>query len=143
MYYEGIGYLNASKISSFNLCGCEMSQCLLPRMTLLFLSLSEMRFDFLDVTVSIWAWLPSAILFLLVLFIPPLLSEVMNMKSEEACVAASSLSSTVFPKYKRDSPRFPRLIPSFTTCISRVDFSEPLLMMTKFFFFLGISFEWK
>lgn len=36
-------------------CGCEMSQCLLRRMTSLILSLCKTGFDFLDVTVSVWA----------------------------------------------------------------------------------------
>ncbi len=81
-----------------------MSQCLLRRMTSRFLSLSKMRFDFLDVTVygsSLHQLYSPCSLFCL--FPPPthtLLLEVMNMKSEAACVAASSLSSTVIPKYK-------------------------------------------
>lgn len=54
------------------------------------------------------------------------------MKSEVACVAASSLSSTVIPQYKRHSPGLHRLIPLFTTCISRIDF------LTSFW---RISFE--
>lgn len=113
-------------------CGCEMSQYLLRRMTSLFLSLCKMRFDFLDVTVSIWglASISYTLLACCFVYFSPLLSDVMNMKSEVACVAASSHSSTVIPKYKRHSPRLHRLIPLFTTCTSRADFSEPLLMMT-------------
>ena len=143
LYYEAIRSLNASEIFLFQFvaraCGCEMSQCSLRRMTSLFLSLSKMRFDFLDVTVGIWAVASisyTLLCLLFCLFFPSTpLSEVMNMKSETACVAASSLGSAVIPKYKRHSPRLHRLIPLFTTCISRADFSEPLLIWWLHFFF--------
>lgn len=44
LHYKAIGSLYTSKIS-ICVCGCEMSQCLLQRMTSLFLSLSDIRFD--------------------------------------------------------------------------------------------------
>lgn len=62
-----------------------------------------------------------------------LLLEVMNIKSEVACVAASSLSSTVIPEYKRHGPRLHRHISLFATCMSKVDFSEHLLIITAHF----------
>ena len=67
----------------FNVCGWGMSQCFLWRMTLLFLCLSRMRFYFGRVTVGVWS--VASISYTLIL------SEILNMNSGVARVAASSL----------------------------------------------------
>lgn len=114
-------------------CGCEMSQCLLWRVTSLFLSLSKMRSDFLDVTVSIWALLPSAIPSLLVLFIFPHSSRkswIWNQKWLVLQPVHSVAQSS--PNIKDTAPGYtglflysPHVFPELT--------SKPLLMMTTLF----------
>lgn len=71
-------------------CGCEMSQCLLRRMTSLFLSLSKMRFDFLDVTVGTvyghsFHWPCSPCLLFYLFFLTPLGSHEYEIRSGLCC----------------------------------------------------------
>lgn len=126
---------NVPILTCVRACGCEMSQCLLRRMTSLILSLRKTGFDFLDVTVygpSFHQLYSPCLLFCLFSsLLSPQKSWIWNQKWL-VLQPVHSLGSAI-PIYKRHSPGLHRLSPLFTTWISRADFSEPLLFIYLFF----------